>query len=274
MSRIEEALAKAAEMRGGQSDGMPPRDISGDRETFSRECQTDVLENIGQEPLLVSANSPCSLEAEEFRKLKEGVVKKTKRGTFKNMIMVTSGTVGEGKSLTAVNLALSLALEFDHTVLLVDADLRKPSCHELMGLEPKLGLSECLTEGRDVSEAFLKVGVGKLVFLPGGKAISNPGELVSSNLMKSVFQEMKQRYSDRYVIIDTSPVLPFAETRSMSRYVDCAVLVVKEGGISQSEVLETIDALKSTDLLGLVYNQARRPCFSGRYASYPYSYGA
>jgi len=273
MSRIEEALAKAAEMRGDKPDEIPSGGDCGDMEKFSRECQMDPLEDVGQDPLLVTANSPCSQEAEEFRKLKEGVVKMTKRGTFKNMIMVTSSTVGEGKSFTAVNLAMSLALEFDHTVLLVDADLRKPSCHKLMGLEPQLGLSECLTEGRDVSEAFIKVGIGKLVFLPGGKAISNPGELISSNLVRSIFQEMKRRYSDRYVVIDTSPVLPFAETRSLSRYVDCAVLVVKEGGVSQNEVLQTVDALKSTELLGLVYNQAKRSCLSNRYTAYPYYYG-
>lgn len=250
MSRIEEALAKAAGMHGGGGAK------SGTRPSMARVPLSDSIQQHGAkaaEETLVVINAPLSPMAEEYRKLKEALVKMTKRERFENLIAVTSATAGEGKSMTAVNLAASLASEFDHTVLLVDADLRRPSIHRYLGLGTRKGLSDCLLEGLDVGEFLIRTDIGKLSVLPGGTAMPNPAELFSSESMRVLFQEMKTRYADRYIIIDTPPVLPFAETRSIAGFVDGVVLVVKEGQASLEQIQAAIDALDNK-VLGIVYN--------------------
>lgn len=250
MSRIEEALAKAAGLHTGGGSK------TSHRAGMARVPLSDSIQQHGAkvaEETLVVINAPLSPMAEEYRKLKEALVKMTKREHFENLIAVTSATAGEGKSMTAVNLAASLACEFDHTVLLVDADLRRPSVHRYLGLGSHKGLSDCLLEGLDIGEFLIKTDIGKLSVLPGGTPMPNPAELFSSETMRALFREMKARYADRYIIIDTPPVLPFAETRSIAGFVDGVVLVVKEGGPSLEQVQTAIDALDNK-VLGLVYN--------------------
>lgn len=222
------------------------------------------------EETLVVINAPLSPLAEEYRKLKEALVKMTKREHFANLIAVTSATAGEGKSMTAANLAASLASEFDHTVLLVDADLRRPSIHRYLGLGSRKGLSDCLMDGLDVGECLVKTDIGKLSVLPAGTPMPNPAELFSSETMRGLFREMKARYADRYIIVDTPPVLPFAETRSISSFVDGVVLVVKEGQATLEQIQAAVDALDNK-VLGLVYNGTRMLDRSPYY-SYHYQY--
>ena len=211
---------------------------------------------LGEETMVV-INDPLSPMAEEYRKLKESVVKLTKRERFDNLIAVTSATVAEGKTMTAVNLAACLAGEFDHTVLLIDADLRRPTVHKYLQLGSRKGLSDCLREGLDVGELLVKTEIGKLSVLPAGTPVANPVELFSSEVLRNLFREMKTRYSDRYIIIDTPPVLPFAETRSIARLADGVLLVVKEGQPSMAQVEEALDVL-DTKVLGIVYNGAQQ----------------
>ena len=253
MSRIEEALEKAAQLR------IDPTPIMSAGRTFPKKhlppplpTQTIKVTN----RLLVTANDPHTPAAEEYRKLKSIIVKLTQGEHFKNMLMVTSSIGNEGKSITALNLALSLAQEHDHTVVLVDADIRKPAIHDYLGLENKLGLTECLRDGRDVKDALINTGIGRLSVLPAGRMVQNPAEIFSSQRFRDFFLEMKNRYHDRYIIIDTPPVLPFAETRLLSPLVDGVVLVVKEGLVTLDNISETLECLKGTDILGIVYNEA------------------
>lgn len=275
MSRIEEALRKASQQRGKSkhrietaksddhvSPNIPPSVVP------EKMIPKDVIERVSGQHMLVSMNDICSPAAEEFRKLKQHLVRITKKESFKNTILVTSGTVGEGKSVTSTNLAISLAQEFDHTVLLIDADLRRPSCNELLCLENKFGLSDCLMQGKDISEAIIRTGIGKLSFLPAGTPMANPGELLASKRMAKVVREVKERYSDRYIIIDSPPVLPFAETRTLGRLVDMTLLVVKEGRLSKYELNETLEALGGSHIAGAVFTQATQASTSSRYSGY------
>jgi exopolysaccharide/PEP-CTERM locus tyrosine autokinase len=172
------------------------------------------------------------------------------------MLLITSSISCEGKSITAINLAVTLAQEYDHTVLLVDADLRKPSLNDYLGIEQQAGLSECLLEGLEIKDALLQTGIGKLSLLPAGGEVHNPAEVFSSQKARDLFLELKYRYPDRYIIIDSPPVLPFAETRSLSSIADGVLLVVKEGTVPLRHINETLDCLKGANMLGIVYNQA------------------
>ncbi|MBT1070862.1 XrtA-associated tyrosine autokinase [Pelotalea chapellei] len=255
MSRIEEALEKAEKLRNSM---FPMADEK--KKPHMQHVPPPVagaaLKVTNQ--LLVSAGDLNTPAAEEYRKLKSAIVRLTKSDSFSNMLMVTSSIGSEGKSITALNLALSMAQEFDHTVLLVDADLRKPSIHTYLGIENKVGLTECLLDGVDVKDAIIRTGIGKLSLLTAGREVRNPAEVFSSQRVKEFFLELKNRYPDRYIIIDTPPVLPFAETRSLSSVVDGVVLVVKEGEVSLKKISETMDCLKGTSLLGVVYNEAAK----------------
>jgi exopolysaccharide/PEP-CTERM locus tyrosine autokinase len=277
MSRIEQAMEKAAQMRGGASALEAPRrneaifqNIGASREQIPGYAPPPEPVVDTSNPYLVSANNPSSRMAEEYRKLKSVIVGKTHGGEFLNTLMVTSALGSEGKSITALNLAISLAQECDHTVLLIDADLRKPSLHRYLGLEPALGLADCLIDGIDVGKAFIKTGIGRLSFLPSGRRLENPAEMLSSQKMRQLLAEMKHRYRDRYLIIDTPPVLPVAETRSLSAQVDGVVFVVREGVPSPDDVREACGSLGAGKVMGLVYNDS---VFTGHSYRYSYSYG-
>lgn len=274
MSRIEEALEKALEQRKQQGSVTQP--VSAPTKTKTSAAiplsQHTVETRTFDNPLIVTANDPNSHIAEEFRKLKSLIVGMTARDEFRNTLMVTSSIGGEGKSLTSANLAVTLAQEYDYSVLLIDADLRKPSLDKYLQMNTEYGLADCLMNGIDVSQALCKTGIGKLTLLPAGHSVSNPVELFSSTVMRDLLDEIKNRYHDRYVIIDTPPVLPFAETRYLSNLVEGIILVAKEGYTTLDNVRETLSLLEKSKVLGLVYNEVSSDNLAERFQYYSYYY--
>jgi exopolysaccharide/PEP-CTERM locus tyrosine autokinase len=257
MSRIEEALSRAAGLKSGERLPEPSREAQPGAPGRSPMADIGPVSGLRlPEETMVVINDPLSPMAEEYRKLKESLVKVTRRERFDNLIAVTSATVGEGKSMTSVNLAACLASEFDHTVLLVDADLRRPTVHRYLNFESAKGLSDCLREGLDVGQVMIKTGIGKLSVLQAGTPVANPVELFTSEAMRHLFLELKNRYPDRYIIVDTPPVLPFAETRSIASFADGILLVVREGQPTPDQVRDSIEALDNK-VLGIVYNGAQ-----------------
>lgn len=276
MSRIEKAMERAAEMRRGEAAQpadkpkpqvlTPPR-AAADTPRYPPDIQQKVTSD---NPLLVTLNDPYSATAEEYRKLKAVLVKMTYGDPFRNTMMVTSAIPGEGKSVTSLNLAISLAQEYDHTVLLIDADLRRPTVHRYLNLERKTGLSDCLLEEAQLADAIIPTGIGRLSVITAGKEVGNPGELFSSHRMKSMLDEIKHRYSDRYIIFDAPPLLPFAETRSLAHIVDGVVFVIKEEQATQTNIRDAVETLKGTNILGVVYNDASIAHNVDRYHAYRY----
>ena len=233
----------------------------------------DAPEAIDRESMrLVAANDYNLPITEEYRKLKSIVIQMTAKTPGQNLLLISSSIGGEGKSVTALNLAISLAQEHDREVLIIDADLRKPSIARYLRLTQKKGLAECLKEGLDVNEALIKTGLGNLSFLPAGAPDNNPVELYSSQKMSALLAGMKERFSNGFVIIDCSPVLPFAEARILANLVDGVIYVVKEGGTSLANIEEGLNALFEATVIGLVYNKATTASLSGGYHYYYYDY--
>lgn len=263
MSRIEKALEKAAQFRAGEQSGSmekieptsPRAAVNAMPVTTLRESSPKVLLN-STNLMLTTINDPYSAVSEQYRKLKSTLVQMTRKDSFRNMIMVTSSVAGEGKSMTSVNLAISMAQELDLTVLLIDADLRRPSIHRYLEFEPSLGLSDCLQDGIDPGAAIINTSIGSLSIMPAGKEVSNPLELFSSRKMQDLLAGLKHRYNDRYIIIDTPPLLPFAETRLLGHLVDGIVFVIQEGLAPRENVLEAIEALKGCPILGVLLNNS------------------
>lgn len=280
MSRIEQALEKAATLRNTIITGAEKKDTEGKVTVPSIKLHTppplidstEIKKGSGN-PLLATLSDPHSPVSEEYRKLKSILSAYVQRDRFKNVIMVTSSVSGEGKSLTSLNLAITLAQEIDHTVLLVDADLRKPSIQDYLGMKHSKGLSDHLTGGIPLSELMIKTGIGRLTLLPAGTPLKNPVELFSSQKMREFVSEIKNRYPDRFIIIDTPPVLPFAESRALSSVVDGVVFVIREGQSTPENISEAMNSLDGTKLVGAVYNAATIASLNGRYHSYYYGYG-
>lgn len=251
MGRIEEALEKAAQRIPFEMPQAPPAGSQGPCPPYTP-GESDP-EQITDDRLVV-LKAPHSPEAEEFRKLKEALLKEAKkRESFGNVILITSAGPREGKSLVTLNLAISLAQEHDHTVLVVDADLRKPSCHLPFGIAPSPGLSDYIVEDLKLSHVLIRTGIGNLVVLPAGKQTGSPCELFSSNTMRQLLQEMKHRYPDRIILIDSPPILAFAETRILADQADATILVVREKQSSMDDIQECSKLLQHK-MIGLVYN--------------------
>ena len=174
-----------------------------------------------------------------------------------NVLGVTSPGHGEGKTLTAVNLAVSLAMETTQTVLLVDANLRNPSIHEVFGLKDCPGLADYLLDNQPVEDLLVHPGIGRFVLLPGGRAISNSTEILTSPKMLALVEEFKHRYPSRIVIFDLPPLLYTADVLAFSPYIDALLLVVEEGKTTVEEVRRAFSLLKnSRPVLGTVLNKA------------------
>ena len=272
MSRIEKAMEKAAQLRqnGGvqytQAPVCPSPLEASQHDPMER--QDAVTPVTSQTHLLVNLNTPFSLAAEEFRKVKAVLLNKTRENGFRNTLMVTSALPGEGKTLTSLNLAISLAEEYDHTGLLVEADLRRPTMHQYLTLEDKPGFSSCLLGEADLRDAIIPTGIGKLSIIRAGHSVPNPAELFSSQRTKNLIMEMKSRYPDRYIIFDTPPLLPFTEARSLGKLVDNSIFVVKERHATANDIRESLEILKGCPVLGVIYNNAEHAGGDKRYNYY------
>lgn len=272
MSRIEKAIEKAARLRK-EGTVEPPetkiRPVAAIQQSPTWSAQAVPALN-PENPCLVANLDPAEGVAEEYRKLKSVVFELTRQGTFDNTLLVTSDLPEAGKTLTALNLALTLANEYDHTVLLVDADLRKPSVHRYLGIDPEKGLLHCLTEDYPLEKTLIRTGIGKLVVLPAGGIAADPAELLASNRMRDLVVELKARYPDRYVIFDSTPVLPFAEAKVLGSLVDGILFVVRERRTRGDHLREALGMLKDGNLLGIVYNDtdARQKMSHYRYRYY------
>ncbi len=200
----------------------------------------------------------------QYKILRTQVLHKTKENGL-NTILITSPNENEGKSLTAANLAISLAMEVEHTVLLVDADLRRPTLHKLFGFEPAAGLSDGLLEGKPLPDILINPGINKLTILPGRGNFSNSDDIIGSPAMKQLISEMKNRYTNRYIIFDAPPLLDSADTLILSRHIDGIILVTEYGKTTQDHIEKALTTLKSTNILGTVLNKTKIKKKTGYY---------
>ncbi len=175
-----------------------------------------------------------------------------------NALAVTSPGISEGKTLTAINLAISLAREVDYTVLLVDADLRNPGVHAYFGIHPERGLSDYLLDDVPLAELLIHPsGIGRFVILPGGRPLEHSSEMLNSPKMAHLVDELKTRYSSRIVLFDLPPLLSTADALAFSPYVDAALLVVEENRTPAPEIERATKLLaQNTNLIGTVLNKA------------------
>lgn len=175
-----------------------------------------------------------------------------------NVLGITSPGAGEGKTVTAVNLAISLALDVNQSVLLVDLDLRRPAVHDCFGIEPGPGLSEFLEAGGELREMLFNPGIERLVVLPGGAPVLNSSELIASPRMEWLAKEMRSRYPSRLVLFDLPPLLAADDVLAFSRHLDAVLLVAEEGRTCRVDLDRSRELLRDVPVLGPVINKSQK----------------
>jgi len=176
-----------------------------------------------------------------------------------NLVLVTSSLPGEGKTYTAINLAMSIAAERDKTVLLVDADVAKPSVNKVLGIDIKKGLIDMLENpGIEFSDVLLRTDIPKLSIIPAGRLHKYSTELLASDAMLQVTEEMSKRYSDRIIIFDSPPLMAASQGAVLCNLVGQVVMVIESDVTPQHIVQEAVSKLQNCDVVGCVLNKTKQ----------------
>jgi exopolysaccharide/PEP-CTERM locus tyrosine autokinase len=264
LGKIFKALEKASTNKAPNQKSVSEEDLVQEDSEHSEIIEQSRIKGIN--PVLITASNPHSTASEQFRLLKNNILFPEK-GNPPKTIMVTSASPHEGKSFVAANLAVSIAQSIDEHVLLIDCDLRAPTIHTFFGFEnEEQGLSDYLTDKKPLSSVLKKASVNKLTILTAGQIPSNPSELLSSDQMRRLLHEVKLRYNDRYIIIDTSPPYITSETNAIARFVDGIILVIRQGKTRTKEIADILDIYGREKVLGVVTN------FSKKKIGYGYGY--
>jgi exopolysaccharide/PEP-CTERM locus tyrosine autokinase len=214
----------------------------------------------------VTPQAQRSQLADEFRVIKRPIIRNARehagpRAERANLVMVTSAIPAEGKSFVALNLAMSIALEVDSTVLLVDADVANPSLMKMTHLPPgSKGLLDLLTStDTKLSDVLLRTNVEKLSLLPSGTAHGRATEMLASETMAGLLEEMASRYRDRILVFDSPPLLATTEARALAAHMGQIIMVVQADRTTQVLVKHALETIESCPVVMMVLNKAPRP---------------
>lgn len=229
----------------------------------------------------VTPQAQRSQIADEFRVIKRPVIKHARersgaRSERANLIMVTSAIPAEGKSFVALNLAMSIALEIDSTALLIDADVANPSLMHMTHLPPaSKGLLDLLTDPEiKLPDVLLKTNVDKLTLLPAGTSHGRATEMLASETMAGLLEDMASRYSDRILVFDSPPLLATTEARALASHMGQIVMVVEADRTTQALVTHALETIESCPVVMMVLNKAPRPEVGSYYGHNYYSAAA
>ncbi|MFT3736544.1 MAG: XrtA-associated tyrosine autokinase [Rhodocyclaceae bacterium] len=230
---------------------------------------------------MVSPLNTRSMIAEEYRVIKRPLLRNAAEptsGAHRNLIMVTSSVPGEGKSFSSINLAISMAMELDRTVLLVDADVSRPSVLNHLGLPPAPGLMDVLLltdRSVDLPDVMLRTNIEKLSILPAGMPHQRATEFLASDAMVKLVDELATRYPDRIIVFDSPPLLMTTEARVLANHMGQVVIVVEAGRTTQSMVRQALATIEQCPLRMMLLNKTRDIGPGGYYGYYsPYGYGS
>ena len=226
---------------------------------------------------MVTAAGGRTMLVEDFRIIKRPLIKRAFAEPVEgempgNLIMITSSLPGEGKTYCAINLAMSIAMELDHTVLLIDADVARPSVLRTLGLPAQPGLMDILLDDKlDLADVMLRTNVDTLSILSAGTSSPRATELLASQSMSTFLHEIAHRYPDRIVIFDSPPLLLTSEAHVLATNMGQIVLVVESETTTQHAVKESLRQLEGCSNVNLIYNKTRE--FPGIEETYDYHYG-
>ena len=259
MGKISRVLTKAADSerqkKGESKVGEVPLKQVGPtvKETPSFPVENKAIPSAPWDERLVLATATTGAVAESIRTLRTRILYPV-LGETPRTLLVTSASPGEGKSFICANLGISLAQGVDDYCILVDCDLRRPSQHEMFGISNERGLVNHLQQNVAAEELIIKSGVDKLSILPAGPPPVNPAELSGSDSMIKLVNEMKERYEDRFVLLDSPPLHAAAETAVLAQHVDGVILVIRQGTSRREHVKALADTIGRDKIISVVFN--------------------
>lgn len=266
LQKMKTTLANIIPKRSKEKKEMPAPSAGNNGEGENREIAGWISPNYSQsrtvqlDPGFIEKNRCLAYiddarETEAYRILRTRILHRT-RSSGSNTIMVTSALPGEGKTLTAINLAVTLAREYQHTVMLVDADLRKQNVHKYLGCAGEKGLIDYLADGVPFEELIAWPGIEKMTLISGGRPYQESAEILGSPRMKTLIPDIKGRYPDRYIIFDAPPALTGADVLTFAPLVDQVIVVVEAGKTSMDDVRKALQFIPQEKILGLVLNRS------------------
>ena len=197
-----------------------------------------------------------NLLTEQLRVLRTKIIDKLEKING-NTILITSARPGEGKTLIAINLAISIAQKYDRTVLLVDANLKNPMVHSYLGIDVDKGLSDVLLKEAHIPEVLINPSIPRFIIMPAGKKISGSAELLNSPTAEIVFHDIKTRYPERLIIFDSPSILTCADPLVLADYADAVLLVIEAEKTPAEDIKEAVELLQEKPLVGVVLNKVR-----------------
>ncbi|ADE16292.1 protein-tyrosine kinase [Nitrosococcus halophilus Nc 4] len=289
MSSIERAMERKNMTREGDvsasdttlaldsldQDSTSPGIAVGQGEKSSQRFHLD-LRMLSQKGFVVPTE-PRSRIAEEYRMIKRPLLKRAldhsaASNEYSNVIMVTSALSGEGKTFTSINLAMSIVMEYNHTVLLIDADVVRPELTRTFNLRGRPGLVDVLMDSTlDLADVMVRTDIANLRVVGAGEPHSRSTELLASQRMAELAEDVSRRYPERIIIVDSSPLLAASQPSALAHLMGQIVLVVEAGRTSQTAVKEALSQLDQPKLVWLLMNKNRQTLGHEYYGGHYYS---
>ncbi|MCG8056536.1 MAG: CpsD/CapB family tyrosine-protein kinase [Candidatus Thiodiazotropha endolucinida] len=270
MEKIKDALEKAKQIQLTSNNKSQKRILSSNINYFD-------LENISYKKtkkIKVSKNSLRSKRiligenkdviTDQYKVLRTRVLQQMKKNNW-STLAISSPKEGCGKTLTAINLSISIARDVNQSVLLVDMDLRRPNIHNYFLTQEEPGLSDYLVKEKNLEDILFNPGIERFVVLPGNKSILNSSEMLSSPKVVQLVNELKNKYSNRLVIFDMPPLLSCDDMLAFIPYVDAVMLVVDDGVTLKQDLKRSVELVELDKLLGVVLNKSKLSSKTSKY---------
>jgi len=260
---LRKALDKAKQERQQESSEKTQPAPSGESLEYRKEDQQPPAKPQSRQVTLdheiinrnrVVCLSPDCRESDLYKGIRTQIVTRM-RGKKLRTLMVTSALPGEGKTLTAINLAITFAKDKNHSVLLVDGDLRRQEIHRCLGYVSSEGLVDYLVNDKPLKDLIVWPGIENLSIISGGQTVEESTELLSSFKMKDLVSEMKSRYDNRYILLESPPILSCPDTAAFAPLVDAIVMVIEAGRTSARDIKKAIKLIPSEKFLGFILNK-------------------
>jgi capsular exopolysaccharide synthesis family protein len=246
MGKITDALRKAAQERLSRIEKLD----KGEEVKYQFIAKKTVDSKF--DPRIVTFYEPKSTVSEQYRTLRTNLQSQNPKNPVR-AITITSSTHSEGKTITAINLAISMAKDLNKKqILLVDADLRRASMSKYLGVKTELGLADLISNGTNMDDALLNLGIDNLTFLPAGKSSHNPAELLASDKLQKLISQLKSKYD--YLIFDTPPIIPVTDAGLLGAQTDGVIIVIQAERTQKGVVKHSEGLLKQAEarLLGYI----------------------
>jgi protein-tyrosine kinase len=262
--KIEQAVEKAMRSqpktgwRSARNEPSAPRPIESAEGNWMPPTYSQSQKRALDPRILQANRCVCYLEdapeLDFYKVLRTQLIQRTQTRGW-NTIMITSTRPGEGKTVTAINLAMTFAKAYSQTVLLMDCDLRQQKVYRYLGMASEIGIIDHLMNGCPLKDMIIWPGIDKMTVISGGRTVNESSELLGSPKMKTLIAEMKSRYADRYILLDAPPILSGADALTISELADGIVMVVESGQTPVKEIQEALALLPNEKFLGFVLNK-------------------